>query len=106
MLDEREKIFVEYWEKNREKESDLLYQVLTGLPIGLLFALPILLILFSGRYWFKRADVVANSQMSPFVMIVAMVLIAGFVAVLYKRHQWERKDQQYQELKAKENRKS
>jgi hypothetical protein len=106
MLDEREKLFVEYWEKNREKESDLLYQALTGLPIGLLFALPILLILFTGRYWFKRADVVANSQMSPFVMIVAVVLIAGFVAVLYKRHQWERKDQQYRELKARENRES
>jgi hypothetical protein len=106
MLDQKEKLFVDYWEVNREKESSLLYQVLTGLPIGLLFALPIILILFSGRYWFKRADIVANSQLSPFVLIVAVVLIAGFVAVLYKRHQWERKEQQYLELKAKENRKS
>lgn len=106
MLDQREKLFVDYWEVNRGKESSLLYQVLTGLPIGLLFALPIILLLFSGRYWYKRADVVANSQMSSFVLIVAVVLIAGFVAVLYKRHQWERKEQQYHELKAKENRKS
>jgi|SRR5690242_18706491 membrane protein YdbS with pleckstrin-like domain len=106
MLDQREKLFVEYWALNREKERNLLYQVLTGLPIGLLFALPIIFILFTGRYWFKRADMVANAELNPVLLVSAVFIIAVFVAVLYKRHQWEMKEQQYKELKAKENRKS
>ena len=106
MLNAQEKMFVEYWESNRLKEKSILYQVLTGLPIGLLFALPIIFILFSGRYWFKRADMVASASLSPLLLVVAVVMIALFVAVMYKRHQWEMKEQQYNELKMKENRKS
>jgi hypothetical protein len=106
MLDQREKIFVEYWELNRGKEKKLLYQLLTGLPIGLLFALPIIFLLFTGRYWFKRADMVANAELSPVLLVSAVFIIAAFVAVIYKRHQWEMKEQQYKELKVKENRKS
>ena len=106
MLDQKEKLFIQYWEMNREKERNLLYQVLTGLPIGLLFALPIIFILFTGRYWFKRADMVANAELSPVLLVSAVLIIATFVAVLYKRHRWDMKEQQYKELKVKENRKS
>ena len=106
MLDQKEKLFVEYWEQNRMKEKNILYQALTGLPIGLLFALPIILILFTGRYWYKRADMVANASLNPVVLVIAVLFIAAFVAILYKRHQWDMKEQQYHELKAKENRKS
>jgi hypothetical protein len=106
MLDQKEKLFIEYWEMNREKEKSILYQLLTGLPMGLLFALPIIFILFTGRYWFKRADMVANTELSAAVLVTAVLIIATFVAVLYKRHQWEMKEQQYKELKAKENQKS
>jgi hypothetical protein len=106
MLDRKEKLFVEYWETNREREKNIIYQVLTGLPIGLLFALPIIFILFTGRYWFKRADMVANSELNPVLLVSAVLIIATFVAVLYKRHQWDMKEQQYKELKVKENRKS
>lgn len=106
MLDQREKLFVEYWAVNRLKEKNIVYQVLTGLPIGLLFALPIIFILFTGRYWYKRADMVANAALSPVLLVSAVLIIATFVAVLYKRHQWDMKEQQYKELKAKENQKS
>ena len=106
MLDRREKLFIEYWELNREKEKNIFYQVLTGLPIGLLFALPIIFIVFTSRYWFKRADMVANTELNPVLLVSAVFIIATFVAVLYKRHQWEMKEQQYKELKVKENRKS
>jgi len=106
MLDQKEKLFVEYWELNRMKEKNIFYQLLTGLPIGLLFALPIIFILFTGRYWFKRADMVANSELNPVILVSAVLMIATFVAILYKRHQWDMKEQQYKELKVKENRKS
>lgn len=106
MLNEKEKLFVEYWQENRMKESSPYYQILTGLPMGLLFSVPIILILLSGKLWYKRADMVANSKMSTVVLLLAVFLIALFVAVLYKRHQWEMKEQQYLELKAREDRKA
>lgn len=97
-MNEQEKRFVAYWEKNRMKEKDLICQLLTGLPIGLLFSLPIFFILFSSRWWYKRADMVANAQMSPLVLSIAVFVIAVFFAILYKRHRWEMKEQQYREI--------
>lgn len=95
-------LFIKYWEARRESERKLLYQLATGIPVGLLFALPIAIILFSSRYWYKRADMVANSSMSPSVLILAMLMIAGFIAIIYKRVQWDKKEQQYLELLSKE----
>jgi len=102
MLEEREKLFIKYWETHRDSEGRFWFQLLTGLPVGLLFALPVVLLLFSARYWYKRADMVANSQMSIGVLVFALLLTAVFVGVIYKRHKWEMKDEQYKRLKAKE----
>lgn len=93
---------MEYWEANRERERKVNYQLLVGLPIGLLFAVPVLLLLFSGRFWYKRAEMVANTMASPVILIIAVLAISIFVAIFYKRHQWEMKEQQYLELKARE----
>jgi len=98
MLNERENLFIQYWEVNRLKQKSIIYQLLTGLPIGILFSLPIVILLFTSQLWYKRADMVAKSQLNPFVLIVAVFLISVFVAVLYKRHQWDLKEQQYREL--------
>lgn len=106
MLNEKEQLFVDYWGKHRLREKNFVFQLLTGLPVGLLFALPIMFILFTSKYWFKRADMVANSQMNVGAVLGAVLFIAIFVAVLYKRHQWEMKEQQYHELKRRESPKS
>jgi protein-S-isoprenylcysteine O-methyltransferase Ste14 len=106
MLDPKEKLFVDYWERNRLKEKQFFYQILTGIPVGLLFALPIVFLLFTSRYWFKRADMVANSELSPAVLIISVFIIALFFGVIRKRHQWEMKEQQYKELKVKESQNS
>src|ERR1044072_2997002 len=102
MLNEQEKRFVEYWEANRLREKKINKQLLLGLPIGLLFAVPVLILLFSGKFWYTRASMQANSQASPVVLIIAVICIAVFVAVFYKRHQWEQREQHYHELKAQE----
>jgi hypothetical protein len=102
MLTETERQFLRYWEANRLREKKLNKQLLLGLPIGLLFAVPVLLLLFSGKFWYERANMQANSQSSPVILMIAIICIAVFVAVFYKRHQWEMKEQQYLELKAKE----
>ena len=101
MLNDQEKQFMKYWESRRDKENKITYLFFAGLPVGILFAFPVFIILFSGRYWYTRADMVANTQLSPVVLVIAVVLIAGFVAVFYKKHQWEMKDQQYKKLKAR-----
>jgi hypothetical protein len=102
MLTDTEKQFLRYWEENRLREKKLNKQLLVGLPIGLLFAVPVLIILFTGRFWYQRAEMQANASSSPVVLIIAIVCIAVFVAVFYKRHQWEQREQHYLELKARE----
>ena len=102
MLNEQEKMFLEYWEANRLKEKKIMKQLLIGLPVGVLFGIPIILMLISGRFWYKRADMEATSNLNPFVLIGAVVIIIVFVAIFYKRHQWDMKEQQYLELKSKQ----
>jgi hypothetical protein len=101
MDSEQERLYIEYWEANREREGRLMTQLLFGIPIGILFSLPVLIILISAKLWYKRADMAANSGLSPALLITAVILIAGFVAVIYKRHQWDMKEQQYLEFKAR-----
>ncbi len=102
MISEEEKKYLAYWEANRDKERKLQKQLIIGIPVGLIFAIPILVSVFSSKFWYKRADAVANSQTSPAVLIIAIAVIAAFVAIFYKRHQWEMKEQQYQEIKSRE----
>jgi len=102
MLTESERRFLEYWEANRLREKKINKQLLLGLPIGLLFAIPVLILLFSGKFWYQRASMEANTQTSPVILIIAIICIAVFVALFYKRHQWDQREQHYLELKAKE----
>ncbi len=102
MLNDREKQFIAYWEENRLKEKKLLKQLMVGIPVGLLFATPVLISVFSSRFWYKRADAVAISQVNPVVLIIAVLAITAFVAIFHKRHQWEMREQQYLELKGRE----
>lgn len=106
MLSEDEKKYLVYWEANREREKKIVKQLIIGVPMGLIFAIPILIAVFSSKFWYKRADAVANTQTSPVVLVVAIFVITAFVAIFYKRHQWEMKEQQYQEIKNKEKRES
>lgn len=104
MLSENEKRFVKYWEENRLREKSWKYQLLTGLPMGLLFSLPIIILLMTAKLWYKRADMEANTMLSPVVLIIAVMLIAVFIAIFYKNHRWEMKEQLYRQLKAREER--
>ncbi|MEO6915571.1 MAG: hypothetical protein ABI151_07900, partial [Chitinophagaceae bacterium] len=93
-------------EENRLKEKKVFKQWLMGIPLGLLFAIPILINFFSG--WFKRADMDLNSQISnhefsPLVLLIAMILIVSFVAIFSKKYKWEMNEQRYLELKARKH---
>ncbi|MFT3933482.1 MAG: hypothetical protein QM726_07710 [Chitinophagaceae bacterium] len=103
MLTERDRQFMAYWEKNREKEKKTFRQLLVGLPLGLLFVVPIIINFSSG--WYKRANMWArgHEEDSPgTTLIVAALIILVFIAIFSKKHRWDMNEQTYQELAAKQ----
>jgi hypothetical protein len=101
MLTQREKDFIRYWEANRLRRKKVFRQFLIGIPIGLLFVIPIIINFSSG--WYRRADMEANSSdFNPAVLLVALLLIVGFTAIFYQRHQWDQYEQHYRELLARQ----
>ena len=100
MITEQEKLFLNYWENNRDKEKKLLYQLAFGLPVGLVFALPILLSLLF-RDWYKRMSFIYNSQVT--VIMIAVLGITVFFGLLKMKFKWENNEQLYKELKFKEH---
>jgi hypothetical protein len=103
MLTQQEKDFIRYWASNRLRRKKVATQFLIGIPIGLAFVIPIIINFASG--WYKRAQMEANSQdFNPLVLLVALLLIVGFTAIFYQRHQWDQYEQRYRELLAREDR--
>ncbi|MDE1191290.1 MAG: hypothetical protein PW786_04020 [Arachidicoccus sp.] len=96
MLSEEEIKFFQYWEKNRLGEKKLSRQLTAGLPVGLSLGAAILLCFFTG--WYQRAMMEANTEMSPFVLIVAIIIIAVVFGIFYKKQKWEQNEQAYKEL--------
>lgn len=94
-----EEKFMAYWEAERGKQKKLLNQLMLGLPVGILFSVPIIVNFLLGRFWYKRADAVGLSQFNPAVLIVAVLLITVFIALINRRFRWEKLEQQYKELK-------
>ena len=93
---------MDYWEKNRDKQKRVVRQFLLGIPAGLLFVIPIVINFSSG--WYKRAGMMTNtSDFNPGVLIVALLLITGFIAIFSRRHRWEQNEQAYKELRARES---
>ncbi len=100
MLSKPELDFIAYWQKNRERQQSVKYQLLFGLPLGLAISAGIVFMIQSG--WYERANMVANGKSTPIVLIVAIISITIFCGFFYKKFQWEQKEQQYLELLAKQ----
>lgn len=96
MISKEEQKFLDYWQQNRDKEKKLFRQLIIGLPIGLLIGAGIILSLTSG--WYERANMVANTQLNPVVLIIAVLAIAVFTGIFYKKFKWDMNEQQYKEL--------
>lgn len=102
MLTDREKQFIEYWKQHRDKEKKTFRQLLVGLPVGLVFVIPILINFSAG--WYKRANMWANGhadENSGTVLFVAALVILVFIAIFSKKHRWDMNEQSYRELLAK-----
>jgi hypothetical protein len=101
MLSEKEKTFISYWEGARKRQKKLFYQLLVGLPLGLLFGFLIIMNFYAG--WYKRADMIANSHFNPIILYVAVVIIAVFFAIFSKKFQYDQLEQKYKELLKKKS---
>ena len=100
MLTPQEEQFVQYWQQNRNREKKLFRQLLIGLPAGMLLAIGIIASVVTDR-WYERAEMVANAKMNPNVLIIAVLAIIVFIAIFSKKHQWDQKEQMYNELLSK-----
>ncbi|MDQ6842948.1 MAG: hypothetical protein M3Z92_01150 [Bacteroidota bacterium] len=99
MLTKDEKLFIEYWEKNKDKQKYFLYQLASGLPYGLVFALPVLVALIF-HSWYKSMIYISGSQV--IVIVIGVFIVAIFFAVFRMKFKWEQNEQMYKELKFKE----
>jgi uncharacterized protein YacL len=99
MLTDKEEQFLQYWSKNRIDQQKSFWQFAKGLSTGLVIGIGIVLTITIG--WYERADMEANSKLSPVLFIIIIIIIAVFMAYFYRNYQWEMKEQQYLELLAK-----
>jgi len=100
MLTEDEKKFIEYWEIHRFRRKKVLKQIGIGLPLAVVIVAAIFINFFSG--WYKRADMLLRANSSLIIVVlVAIVLIVGFITVFSAKHQWDMNEQRYREFLSK-----
>ena len=105
MLTQKEEDFIVYWQNNRAKHKRTFHQFLLGIPLSLLFVIPIALNFFSG--WYKRANMISStSEFNPAVLLLALLLMVGFIAIFSRKFKWEQNEQRYLELLAKKQKQS
>ncbi len=103
ILSDQEEAFIAYWAANREKHKRTFRQFLLGIPLALLFVIPITLNFFSG--WYKRATMIRDTtDFNPGVLLLALILIVVFIAIFSRKFKWEQNEQRYIELLAKKER--
>ncbi len=106
MLSTEEKNFLKYWEENREPHSSFISKLTRGLPMAMVFGLPILLLIvgvyfLSPEWYTKVSSALAGSAT---IIVIAVLLAILFYAFVRMHFKWEMNEQLYKELKQKEKR--
>ncbi len=105
MLSEKEKAFLDYWRANREKKRKTTTRLREGLQPGVLFALPVIVLLIAVWVlfpdWYMKISKTTSSALVA--VVVALVLVVAFYAFFKTQHDWEKQEQQYRELLGKNN---
>ena len=104
MLTEKEEKFIVHWEKVREKESGFASKLSRGLPMAMVFGLPILfsvaLVYFLSPEWFTKISQDLNS--GTITILIGVLLSVFFFAYMRMHFKWEMNEQLYKELKYKQ----
>jgi membrane protein YdbS with pleckstrin-like domain len=103
MITDKEKKFIQYWEAERSYRATFQNKLVSGLPMALLFCMPIILSLVSVYFFFPEwYTKVSKMTGGTFVVIlVAMIIAAVFIAYFRMHYKWEMNEQLYKELKQK-----
>jgi len=104
MLTEKEETFVAHWEQVRLQEAGFMRKLLSGLPMALLFALPVLLSVVAVKLYLPEYET-RISKVPPstyIVIVIAVLLIACFYAYFRMHHRWEENEHLYKMLKQKQ----
>ena len=99
MLTNDEKLFIEYWEKNREREKRFFRQLAYESPLALVFALPVLVVVIF-HDWYKNMIPISRTQI--ILIIITVLAITVFYAIFRMKFKWDYNEQAYKELKFKE----
>ena len=104
MLSDKEIRFLQQWEAERDGLSTTAGKILRGLPMALLFSLPVILLIFVVYLffpeWYTR---ISNISTGTFITIfIAVMITAVFMAYFRMHYKWEVNEQYYKELKQKE----
>ena len=100
MLTEKELSFIKYWETHRDPHNSFSSKLLRGLPMAMMFGLPIILFILSVYLYFPEwYTKISNTTSGSFVTIVIAVIIAILFFSYFRMHfKWEMNDQLYKEL--------
>jgi ABC-type nickel/cobalt efflux system permease component RcnA len=103
MLSKKEIEFMEHWESVREEYATLKSKIKRGLPMSLLFSLPILFSIAAVQMlspeWYTKLSQSAMNATSP--ILFAVILIIFFFSIARMHFKWEMNEQLFQELKQK-----
>jgi uncharacterized membrane protein YqjE len=106
MLSAKEKAFVEYWEKVRESEKSFGRKLIAGLPMAMVFGLPIILfvlvIYLFFPEWYTRISQTTSGTL--LAMIIAVMIAIIFFSFFRMQFKWEMNEQLYNELLIREKR--
>ena len=105
MLSEKDKKFITHWEKERERQKTIPAKLIAGLPMAILFCMPILLFITAVYFflpeWYTR---VSNSLAgSMATIVIALIICMLFFSYFRMQYKWEMNEQLFRELKHKEN---
>ena len=104
MFSQKEMDFLNDWEKVRENESHFLSKLGRGLPMAMLFGLPIILSLilvyFLSPEWYTKISPAVPGVLGT--LIVAVIIIILFFSYFRMHFKWEMNEQLYMELKSRQ----
>jgi hypothetical protein len=108
MLSEKDRAFMLYWERERDKQNKFVNKLMAGLPMAFIFCLPILLLLgvvyfYLPEFYTRISTALNTSSSTMLVIVVAVFCCVLFFAYFRMHYKWEMNEQYYQALKSKES---
>jgi len=100
MLSEKQEAFLMYWEKERSRQNSFFSKLSRGLPMAMIFGLPIIFsIVVVYLYFPEWYTKISKTTSGSFITVVIAVLIAILFFSYFRMHfKWEMNEQLYQEL--------